>query len=101
MLVATVLLQYVQVKSCKPNCSSRLQKTKRELAISQLGTAVELNREFAESFVVGRRPNDTAALAKKAQKKAKKEARRRASRCTDYFPSAWFMSSVVYLIRSV
>ena len=58
-----------------------MQKTRRELAITQLGPDVVVDRTFAESFVAGRRPNDTAALAKRAQKKAKKEARRAAQRC--------------------
>lgn len=58
-----------------------MQKTRRELAITQLGPEVVVDRTFAESFVAGRRPNDTAALAKKAQKKAKKEARRAAQKC--------------------
>jgi hypothetical protein len=53
-----------------------VQKTRRDLAVTQLGPDVVVDKTFAESFVVGHRPNDTAALAKKAQKKAAKEARR-------------------------
>jgi hypothetical protein len=50
--------------------------SKRALAVTQLGPDVVVDKSFAESFIPGHRPNDTAALAKKAQKKAAKEARR-------------------------
>lgn len=57
-----------------------VQKTKRDLAVNQLGPDVVVDGAFAESFVVGHRPNDTAALAKKVKKKKDKEARRAAQR---------------------
>jgi hypothetical protein len=60
---------------------ARMQRTQRELAITQLGPTVEVDAAFAASFVPGRHPNDTAALAKRAQKKARKEASRAAARC--------------------